>query len=75
LQRDLFDEIKRGLAPGGIAIVIVHLAIPDRSSKFSLQPGELASFFSDCAILHVHEGVPTGSEIGRPVAEVVIRHE
>ena len=42
LQRDLFEPVKRGIKPGGVALVIVHLIEPRHElSRFSVQPGEL----------------------------------
>ena len=74
LQRDLFEPVKRGLRPGGLAIVIVHLFEPGHeSSRFSLHPGELVAYFDGWEILHSHEGKPTHNPVGRAVAEVVVR--
>lgn len=71
LQRDLFEPVKRGLAPGGVAVVIVHLAEPGRQdSRFSAQPGELAGYFQDLRILHSYEGAPGDPEHRRAVAEI-----
>src|SRR5579863_4144938 len=40
-QRDLFESIKRGLKPGGVALVIVLLMEPGHEqSRFSVQPSE-----------------------------------
>jgi len=57
LQRDLFEPIKRGLKPGGVALVIVLLMEPGHErSLFRAQPGELAKYFEGWEILHYHEG-------------------
>jgi tellurite methyltransferase len=72
LQRDLFEPIQRGLAPGGVAVVIVHLTEPGHEdSRFSVQPGELARYFQDLRILHSYEGPPRDPEHRRAVAEIV----
>jgi len=74
LQRDLFEPVKQGLAPGGIAIVIVHLVEPGHeNSRFSLQPGELARYFDGWEILHSYEGKPKDPDHRRAVAEIVVR--
>ncbi len=72
LQRDLFEPIKRGLKPGGVAIVIVLLMEPGHEqSLFRLQPGELANYFDGWEILHSYEG--KSSDHHRAVAEIVVR--
>ena len=72
LQRDLFEPVKRGVKPGGIALVIVHLIEPGHEqSRFSLQPGELAKYFEGWEILHSHEGKPSDPDHHRAVAELV----
>jgi tellurite methyltransferase len=74
LQRDLFKHIKRGLRPGGIAIVIVHLIEPGHEqSRFSVQPGELAKYFEGWEVLHYYEGKPHDPEHQRWVAEIAAR--
>src|SRR5512144_2581611 len=46
LQRDLFEPVKRGVKPGGVAVVIVHMFEPGHEqSRFSVEPGELAKYF------------------------------
>src|SRR5512142_1430150 len=70
LQRDLFEPIKRGLKPGGVALVIVLLMEPGHEgSLFRAQPGELAKYFEGWKILHYHEG--KSSDHHRAVAELV----
>lgn len=74
LQRDLFEPVKRGLRPGGVAVVIVHLVEPGHEeSRFSVQPGELARYFEGWQILHSYEGKPQDPEHKRAVAELVAR--
>jgi tellurite methyltransferase len=72
LQRDLFEPIKRGLKPGGVALVIVLLMEPGHErSRFSVQPGELAKYFEGWEISHYHEGKASGEHHDRAVAELV----
>jgi SAM-dependent methyltransferase len=66
LQRDLFEPIKQGLAPGGVAIVIALMA----KSAYRVNPGELRTFFEGWEILHDRDG-PDAS--GHEVAEIVAR--
>jgi tellurite methyltransferase len=74
LQRDLFEPVKRGLKPGGVALVIVHMVEPGHEeSRFSVQPGELAKYFDGWEILHYYEGKPHDPEHKRAVAEIVAR--
>jgi SAM-dependent methyltransferase len=70
LQRDLFEHIKHGLKPRGIALAIVHIFEPGHEqSRFSLNPGELATYFEGWEISHYHEGKSTDHH--RAVAELV----
>jgi tellurite methyltransferase len=70
LQRDLFESIKRGLKPGGVAIVIALLMEPGHErSLFRAQLGELAQYFEGWEILHHYEG--KSSDHHRVVAEIV----
>jgi|SRR5579872_630187 len=72
LQRDLFELIKRGVKPGGVALVIVHVFEPGHEqSRFSLHPGEMAKYFEGWEILHYREGKPNDPEHKRAVAEIV----
>ena len=78
LQRDLFESVKRGVKPGGIAIVIVHIFEPGHEqSRFSLKPGELVKYFEGWEILHSYEGKPSyakqDADHKRAVAEIVAR--
>jgi SAM-dependent methyltransferase len=70
LQRDLFESVKRGVKPGGVALVIVLLMEPGHErSLFRAQPGELAKYFEGWEISHYHEG--KSSDHHRAVAEIV----
>jgi tellurite methyltransferase len=70
LQRDLFESIKRGLKPGGVALVVVLLMEPGHEqSLFRAQPGELAKYFEGWEISHYYEG--KSSDHHRAVAEIV----
>ena len=72
LQRDLFEPVKRGVKPGGVALVIVHIFEPGHEqSRFSLHSGELAKYFDGWEILHSYEGQPKDPEHKRAVAEIV----
>jgi tellurite methyltransferase len=72
LQRDLFEPVKRGVKPGGVALVIVHLFEPGHEqSRFSLHPGELSKYFEGWEVLHYREGKPRDAEHKRAVAEIV----
>lgn len=74
LQRDLFEPVKLGVKPGGVALVIVHLVEPGHEqSRFSVQPGELARYFEGWEILHSYEGKPKDPAHKRAVAEIVAR--
>ena len=74
LQPDLFKPILRGLKPGGVAIVIVHMFEPGHeSSRFSLHSGELREAFRAATVLDYREGKPEGDHEGRAVAQIAIR--
>jgi tellurite methyltransferase len=74
LQRDLFESAKRGVAPGGILISIVHINEPgEADGPFRLRPGQLAKYFADWEILHLKEGKATDEAHRRAVAEIVAR--
>jgi len=74
LQTDLFVPILRGLKPGGVAIVIVHMFEPGHeSSRFSVRPGELLEYFSDSTILEYWEGKPEDNPEARAVAQIAVR--
>lgn len=74
LQRNLFEPAKRGVAPGGILISIVHVNEPgEADGPHRLRPGELEQYFAGWEILHRHEGKPNDSAHRRSVAEIVAR--
>jgi SAM-dependent methyltransferase len=74
LQRDLFDPAKRGLAPGGVLIAIVHIAAKGEPvTQHRLKPGQLLPYFEGLEILHHHEGPPNDPAHQRLVAEIVAR--
>ena len=74
LQTDLFEPIRRGLKPGGVAIVIVHMFEPGHeSSRFSLHPGELRRYFMGEEVISYYEGKPEGNPEARSVARIAIR--
>ena len=75
LQRDLIPAIQRGVRPGGLAVVIVHLADPvqPHASPSRAVAGELRKFFADWTILHYYEGQPHESCHLHGVAELVGR--
>ena len=52
LQRDLFEDVKRGVVVGGVVIATVLMG----GSRFSMGPGELREQFNGWEILHSHEG-------------------
>ena len=74
LQRDLFEPIKRGIKPGGVALVIVLLMEPGHEgSHFRAQPGELAKHFEGWEISHYREGKASGEHHDRAVAEIIAK--
>ncbi|MGA7793405.1 MAG: methyltransferase domain-containing protein [Candidatus Acidiferrales bacterium] len=74
LQRNFFEPAKRGVAPGGILISIVHINEPgEEDGPHRLRPGQLEQYFAGWEILHRHEGKATDSAHHRPVAEIVAR--
>jgi SAM-dependent methyltransferase len=74
LQRNLFEPAKRGIAPGGILISIVHLNEPgEEDGPYRLRPGQLEQYFSGWEILHLREGKANDSAHRRAVAEIVAR--
>ena len=74
LQRDLFEAAKRGLAPDGVIISIVHISDPgEPATAHRLLAGELPAYFADMEILHHFEGQPDDPAHRRAVAEVVAR--
>jgi tellurite methyltransferase len=74
LQRNLFEPAKRGVAPGGILISIVHINEPgEADGPHRLRPGELEQYFAGWEILHRYEGKANDSAHRRAVAEIVAR--
>jgi tellurite methyltransferase len=74
LQRSLIPSIRAGLRPGGVAVVIVHLAEPGEANTYKhAAPGELHDLFADWDVLHYFEGQPEEAAHKRAVAEVVAR--
>jgi tellurite methyltransferase len=74
LQRDLFAPAKRGVAPGGVLLAIVHIAQPDEEpTPHRLRPGELENYFRGWQILHYYEGASRDAAHKRPVAEIAAR--
>jgi tellurite methyltransferase len=72
LQRNLIEPAKRGVAPGGILIAIVHVNEPgEPNGAHRLRPGELEKYFTGWEILHRHEGKANDSAHRRAVAEIV----
>ena len=73
LQRRLIHGMKAALRPGGLLIMIVHLADADQphGTPARAYPGELRSFFDGWSILHYREGEPGESCHRHGVAEVV----
>jgi tellurite methyltransferase len=75
LQRNLFEAAKRGVAPGGVLIGIVHITEPgEEPTAHRLRPGELATYFAGWEIVHCYEGGSRDAAHQRPVAEIVARN-
>jgi tellurite methyltransferase len=74
LQRNLFEPAKRGVAPGGLLLAIVHISEADEeATAHCLKPGELERYFQGWEILHFHEGKPHDSAHLRAAAEIIAR--
>ena len=72
LQRNLFEPTKRGIAPGGVLVAIVHITDKgEEPTETRLRPGELQNFFEGWRILHSYEGTPNDPAHRRAVAEIV----
>jgi tellurite methyltransferase len=70
-QRNLIEQCKPGLVPGGVMVTIALLIEPGKErSPFRLQPGELRGCFADWEILHHREGTDAWKH---KVAELVVR--
>jgi len=73
LQRNLIPTMKSALGPGGLLIMIVHLADADQplGTPTRARPDELRTYFESWGILHYREGEPGESGHRHGVAEVV----
>jgi SAM-dependent methyltransferase len=72
LQRDLFPSIWQGLAPDGVAIIIVHMFEPGHEhSRFSVHAAELRAAFPEAEVIAYREG--KCSPESRAVAQIAIR--
>ena len=73
LQRSLIPAMKASLRPGGLLILIAHLADADQpqGTHTRVYPGELCGLFPDWRALHYREGAPEESAHHRAVAELV----
>ena len=80
LHRPLFNDIRDGLKPGGVAVFRTGMTEPSRRGGSEdpgrlLRPGELKAAFDDWEILTLREEVepPTQNRPGRAVAGIVAR--
>ena len=74
LERSLFEPAKRGVAPGGILLAIVHVAEPGEApTEHRVRPGELENYFHGWNVLPSYEGKPNDPAHRRSVAEIVAR--
>jgi SAM-dependent methyltransferase len=74
LQRNLIPTIQNALRPGGLAIMIVHIAeSSEQANSRRAAAGELRKFFHGWQILHYYEGTPEDRLHKRAVAEIVAR--
>ncbi len=75
LQRSLIPGMKSGLRPGGLLIMIVHLADADQpqGTPARAYPGELRAAFEGWPVLHYREGQPGENCHRHAVAELVAR--
>jgi SAM-dependent methyltransferase len=73
LQRDLIPAMKEAVRPGGVLILITHLADADQPQGTATRafPSELRKLFEDWRMLHYREGEPSECCHRRAVAEVV----
>jgi SAM-dependent methyltransferase len=73
LQRNLIPAMKSALRPGGLLIMIVHLAdvSQPQGTPTRAYPGELRTFFEGWRVLHDREGEPGESSHRHAVAELV----
>jgi len=68
-QRSLIPSMQSALRPGGLLIVMAHLA--DGGTPTRAYPGELRALFEGWRILHYREGQPGESCHRHAVAELV----
>ena len=78
LQRDLFPQIRAGVAVGGVVIAAIHMIdeSPDAhqmNEDYLLQPGELRTEFRGWQLMHDYEGTSTEGGHRRRTAEIVAR--
>jgi SAM-dependent methyltransferase len=75
LQRSLIPGMQSALRPGGLLIMIVHLADADQTEGTPARayPGELPALFDGWPVLHYREGEPGESCHRHAVAELVAR--
>jgi tellurite methyltransferase len=78
LPRNLFQQIRAGVRPGGLFVAAIHMVdeAPDlkpMNPEFLLNPGELRAEFSGWEILHDYEGTPTEAGHKRRSAEIVAK--
>ena len=71
LERRLFEQMRRALAPGGLLLVVTFLPAPSANAAHSLEPGELSRTFADLEILAYREGPPLPGD--RPRASLIAR--
>ena len=73
LQRSLISGMKSAIRPGGLLIMIVHLADAElpHGTPTRAYPSELRACFEGWRILHYREGEPGESGHRHAVAEVV----
>ena len=78
LQRDLFAALKQAVRVNGLFVAVIAMIDDDPQVKpmnpaFLLEPGELASYFADWELIHLHEGKPVNELHRRAVAELIAR--
>jgi tellurite methyltransferase len=73
LQRSLIPQIQSALRPGGLLILIAHLADADQpqGTPTRAYPDELREFFKGWRLLHYREGQPGECGHRHGVAELV----
>ncbi len=74
VQTSLFKPMKHGVKPGGVVLVIVHIAARgEEPTEHQLHPEELRKYFLGWEILHYFEGPPNDPAHKRLSAEIVAR--